>query len=128
MYAEECEFCWRVIKGGWRVCVANDAHAAAAPGGSSRTLVHAYLKTRNQLELARRIAGVPGSLAALGPILVEILRVIPTPIGRRFWRKPERRSAGARAASMLWGVADFWLRRFGPPPRKLAEGSDVSGT
>lgn len=128
MYAEECDLCWRMRRAGWRIRVASTAQAAAAPGGSHRSRVYQYLMARNRLELAYRMAGTRGAILSCVQVCKEMFRILPTPLGRRYWHTPDRRAALGQGAATASGILHFVLRRFGPPPPRLTTGTDVRGT
>jgi hypothetical protein len=118
MYFEETDLCLRVQRIGWRVGVVLDAEAEQESGQLTRPGLHAYLISRNGFEYARRAAGFVGVAATVRRAIVEsfeLTRAYPAagPL--------ERAAARTKLAGMWLGFLDFLRRRFGPPPRRVAQ-------
>jgi GT2 family glycosyltransferase len=127
LYFEDTEFCLRATRAGWRIGVVLDAKAEQSPGGGRRSGAYEYLYTRNGLEFAARAAGVGGLRVALGRQLKEstdLLRIRCNP------RSPSstRRTAQLKLHGTFRGAADFMLRKWGPPPPRLARLGGIENT
>jgi GT2 family glycosyltransferase len=127
LYFEDTEFCLRAARAGWRIGVVLEAEAEQSPGGGRRSGAYEYLYTRNGLEFAARAAGVGGLRAAFGRRLKEssdLLRIRFNP------RSPAstRRTAQLKLQGTFRGTADFMLRKWGPPPPRLARLGGMENT
>jgi GT2 family glycosyltransferase len=127
LYFEDTEFCLRAARAGWRIGVVLDAEAEQAPGGGRRTGAYEYLYTRNGLEFVARAAGAGGLRVALGRQLKEstnLLRIRCNP------RSPSsmRRTAQLKLHGTVRGAVDFMLRKWGPPPPRLARLAGIENT
>jgi GT2 family glycosyltransferase/glycosyltransferase involved in cell wall biosynthesis len=125
-YCEESDLCLRISRAGFRIGVVPAALADQAPGGTNRPGAWAYLMTRNGIAYAYRAAGIRGAawitVRAYWETLEELARaaVRLTPL-----RSGSVSDPWATAVGTLRGVADFFLRRWGPPP-SLPGSGDVS--
>jgi GT2 family glycosyltransferase len=128
LYFEETELCLRLVRSGWSVGVARDAHAYSAPGGGNRPAAHAYLTTRNGLYFAVAACGARGVVQVAGNLLAQAWRLVPKPFGRRFTVRAEWSAANLRLRGMGIGVWHFMRGERGPPPARLLRRTDISGT
>lgn len=125
-YCEEADLCLRVGRAGFRVGVVPDALGDQMPGGTNRPGPWAYLMTRNGAAYAYRAAGLRGAafitVRACYEALEELARaaVRLTPL-----RSGSVADPWATAVGTLRGAADFYRRRWGPPP-PLPGSGDVS--
>lgn len=125
-YCEEADLCLRITRAGFRVGVVPAALADQMPGGTNRPGPWAYLMTRNGAAYAHRAAGLRGAafitVRACYEALKELARaaVRLTPL-----RSGSVADPWAAAVGTLRGTADFYRRRWGPPP-SLPGSGDVS--
>jgi GT2 family glycosyltransferase len=122
MYFEETDLCLRLARRAWRIGVATEAVAVSRPGGDRRPLAHAYLMTRNGLEVTRRhdLRGFVGHLRRTSR---EIRAPYREFLSTRDVARLRRRLPVACAQAT--GLFHFIIRRFGPPPQALADGDVV---
>jgi N-acetylglucosaminyl-diphospho-decaprenol L-rhamnosyltransferase len=126
IYCEDSDLALRGTRWGWRVGTVRDAVAFQAPGKRQRPGSYAYLMTRNGLAYRRRVAGARGVAAGLyreARVCMRLARAEAHP-GRT---AENRRSARDEVLARGWGVADFLLGRWGPPPGRLPGLGDVDG-
>jgi N-acetylglucosaminyl-diphospho-decaprenol L-rhamnosyltransferase len=125
-YCEEADLCLRVGRAGFRVGVVPGALGDQMPGGTNRPGPWAYLMTRNGAAYAYRAVGVRGAafitVRALYEALEELARaaIRLTPLRSGSVAEP-----WAAAVGTLRGTADFYRRRWGPPP-SLPGAGDVT--
>lgn len=127
MYFEEADLCLRATRAGWQVGVVAGAQAEQQVGVSRRPGTWGYLMTRNGLAYARSAVGPLGLIGGLGRFCREVVRHALLGL---------RPSTSRAARPVHWlilrgttrGVLDYFLGRWGPPPRSLAGLGDVTGT
>jgi N-acetylglucosaminyl-diphospho-decaprenol L-rhamnosyltransferase len=125
-YCEEADLCLRIGRAGFRVGVVPDALADQMPGGANRPGPWAYLMTRNGAAYAYRAVGLRGAAfitaracyGALEELARAAIRLTPL-------RSGSVADPWAAAVGTLRGMADFYRRRWGPPP-PLPGAGDVS--
>jgi N-acetylglucosaminyl-diphospho-decaprenol L-rhamnosyltransferase len=108
-YCEEAELALRARRGGWRIGLVRGAMVRNVHLGSSVALVD-YLQTRNTLLLVQEMSGWYHAFIRTLITLIQVARGLVDPSSR-----PLVFDARAR----LRGLADFGLRRFGPPPGSI---------
>lgn len=108
-YCEEAELALRARAGGWRVGLVRGARVQNLHLGSSVALVD-YLQTRNTLLLVRELSG---RYHAFVRACITVLQVV------RGLRDPAARPLVFDARARWWGLRDFVLGRFGPPPPEV---------
>lgn len=125
-YCEEADLCLRVGRAGFRVGVVPAALGDQMPGGTNRPGPWAYLMTRNGAAYAYRAVGLRGAafitIRACYEALEELARaaIRLTPL-----RSGSVADPWATAVGILRGLADFYRRRWGPPP-SLPGSGDVT--
>lgn len=124
MYYEDIDICARAHREGWSTGVILGTQAATSPGGSRRPAAHAYLRTRNGLEYARKAGGLTFAFALWG-LLRDLWNHSPKPGGTRFRDPDARAAARAYRRGFRWGIVDFVRRRWGPPPAALLRQTDI---
>jgi N-acetylglucosaminyl-diphospho-decaprenol L-rhamnosyltransferase len=125
-YCEEADLCLRVRRAGFGVGVVPAALGDQMPGGTNRFGPWAYLMTRNGAAYAYRAVGPRGAAFITVRAVYEALEQL----ARAAVRLTRLRSGSvadpwAAAVGTLRGLADFYRRRWGPPP-PLPGGGDVS--
>jgi GT2 family glycosyltransferase len=122
MYVEEVGFCLAVRDRGRTVLVDPGVVATQVPGAPARPRAHAYLVVRNHVLLARRRQGLVGALRATvagaafgGRSLARALVGV----------EPHRRFHLLSALGAFDGAVAGAVGRGGPPPRRVARGTDV---
>jgi N-acetylglucosaminyl-diphospho-decaprenol L-rhamnosyltransferase len=125
-YCEDADLCLRIRRAGFDVGVVVDAVAEQAPGAAKRPGPWAYLRARNGLAYAQRLAGARGVLAGLlrwGSLAAsELARTLVrlTPL-----RPGDPAATWPVAVGTLRGIADFLRGRWGSPP-PLRGGGDLA--
>lgn len=108
-YCEEAELALRAKRNNWRVGLIRGARVQNTHIGSSVKLVD-YLQTRNTLLLVQEESGWYHAWIRSCITIFQTVRGVVNPK----WQ-PLIFDARAR----LRGLTDFWLRRFGVPPRSM---------
>ena len=108
-YCEEADLGLRATKAGWQVGLVRGARVVN-PSMRSGSPVTDYLMHRNTLLLVREHSGHYHAFIRLNIAAVQLVRGIVQPSSRAWLF-----SAKGRA----WGMVDFTLGRFGPPPAAL---------
>lgn len=122
MYVEEVGFCLAVRDRGRTVLVDPGVVATQVPGAPARPRAHAYLVVRNHVLLARRRQGIVGGLrAAVAGAAFGTRSLVRALVGT----EPDRRFHLLSALGGIDGAAAGVLGRGGPPPRRVARGTDV---
>jgi GT2 family glycosyltransferase len=126
-YLEDADLCLRITRAGYGVAVVVDAAADQDPGKAKRLGPWAYLMTRNRIAYSGRSVGPTGVLRVTARALygagVEALR---TAIRLVRLRPGPAEDPWAVAVGTVRGIADFYRRRWGPPPAGLPGGGDIS--
>lgn len=120
-YTEDAELCLRLERAGWSSGVVEAAVAEQTSGQSSRPGPATFLLTRNDLYYIREVAGSAAILPALAKHLLASTRYMRCAV-----LGPGRRLAIIQCCAMWIGVAAFFGRRMGPPPRWLPGKGDLS--
>jgi N-acetylglucosaminyl-diphospho-decaprenol L-rhamnosyltransferase len=124
-YCEDADLCLRIRRAGFGVGVVVGAVADQAPGAAKRPGPWAYLRARNGLAFAHRLAGTQGTVSGLlrwaGLALSELARTLArlTPL-----RPGDPTATWPVAVGTGRGILDFLRGRWGPPPR-LPGGGDL---
>lgn len=109
-YCEEADLALRARAKGWQVGVVRGAEVRNATVGSHVAVVD-YLQLRNTLLLLRdhygRYAATVRTVVALWDLAIGLV-------------VPERRGPYWDVKARLLALRDFFLRRFGPPPKSIA--------
>jgi N-acetylglucosaminyl-diphospho-decaprenol L-rhamnosyltransferase len=125
-YCEEADLCLRVRRAGFGVGVVPAALGDQMPGGTNRPGPWTYLMTRNGAAYARRAVGPRGAafitVRALYEAFLELTRAA---VRLTSLRDGSVADPWAEAVGTLRGLADFYLRRWGPPP-SLPGAGDVT--
>jgi N-acetylglucosaminyl-diphospho-decaprenol L-rhamnosyltransferase len=125
-YCEDADLCLRMSRAGFRVGVVVGARADQAPGGSKRPGPWAYLLTRNGMAYAYRFAGARGLVSVTGGALLNALvELVRTSARATRLRPGSPAERWAVAVGTFLGVADFFRRRWGPPPASLPGTGDL---
>jgi GT2 family glycosyltransferase len=108
-YCEEADLALRVRRAGWKVGLVRGARVQNMHLGSSVALVD-YLQTRNTLLLVQEMSGWYHAFIRAWFTIVQTVRGV---------RRPQTRALIFDARARMWGLRDFALRRFGPPPASM---------
>jgi N-acetylglucosaminyl-diphospho-decaprenol L-rhamnosyltransferase len=125
-YFEDADLCLRMTRSGFKVGVVLDALADQAPGAAKRPGPWAYLLTRNGAAYAQRFAGARGvAVAAIRAVLLALFELLRIAVRTTPLRDGSRAAPWAVAVGRVRGMADFFRRRWGPPPPGLPGGGDL---